>query len=120
MTFNNKDEIIISSRNRSFARNVDVALAFYPIHSSFIVSCLLHVRKAWEVITPVATAKKLGKFDTKTFLSTIDRGRKIRLSKKQAIFVQGYSSDAVFYIQKGKVRLTARLRGFLRTVARLF
>jgi len=26
--------------------------------------------------------------------------------KKQAIFVQGDSSDAVFYIQKGKVRLT--------------
>src|SRR6202162_1630861 len=52
-------------------------------------------------------AKKLSKFDTKTFLSTIDGGRRIRtFSKKQAIFVQGDSSDAVFYIQKGKVRLT--------------
>jgi CRP/FNR family cyclic AMP-dependent transcriptional regulator len=55
----------------------------------------------------VVTAKKLSKFDTKTFLSTIDGGRKIAaFSKKQAIFVQGDSSDAVFYIQKGKVRLT--------------
>lgn len=54
----------------------------------------------------MAKAKKLSKFDTKTFLSTIDGGRKIRaFSKKQAI-VQGDSSDAVFYIQKGKVRLT--------------
>ncbi len=58
-------------------------------------------------MTPVVAAKKLSKFDTKTFLSTIDGGRQIAaFSKKQAIFVQGDSSDAVFYIQKGKVRLT--------------
>jgi CRP-like cAMP-binding protein len=56
---------------------------------------------------PVATAKKISKFDTKTFLSTINGGRKIAaFRKKQTIFVQGDSSDAVFYIQKGKVRLT--------------
>ena len=56
---------------------------------------------------PRAAAKKLGKFDTKTFLSTIDGGRKIAtFPKKQIIFVQGDSSDAVFYIQKGKVKLT--------------
>jgi CRP/FNR family cyclic AMP-dependent transcriptional regulator len=55
----------------------------------------------------VVASKKLIKFDTKTFLSTIDDGRKISaFSKKQAIFVQGDSPDAVFYIQKGKVRLT--------------
>jgi len=55
----------------------------------------------------VATAKKRPKFDTKTFLSTIDGGRKIAaFPKKQTVFVQGDSSDAVFYIQKGKVRLT--------------
>jgi CRP-like cAMP-binding protein len=58
-------------------------------------------------MTPVATTKKISKFDTKTFLSTIDSGRKIAaFPKKQTIFVQGDSSDAVFYIQKGKVRLT--------------
>jgi len=55
----------------------------------------------------MVTAKKLIKFDTKTFLSTIDGGRKITaFSKKQTIFAQGGSSDAVFYIQKGKVKLT--------------
>ena len=55
----------------------------------------------------MATAKKIRTFDTKTFLSTIDGGRKIAaFPKKQTIFVQGDSSDAVFYIQKGKVRLT--------------
>jgi CRP-like cAMP-binding protein len=55
----------------------------------------------------VVTAKKLSKFDTKTFLSTINGGRKIvAFAKKQAILVQGAPSDAVFYIQEGKVRLT--------------
>ena len=56
---------------------------------------------------PKGAAKKRGEFDPKTFLSTIDGGRKIStFSKKQAVFVQGDQSDAVFYIQKGKVRLT--------------
>src|SRR3984885_6362904 len=55
----------------------------------------------------VATSKNLSPFDPKTFLSTINVGRKIEaLPKKQTIFVQGDSSDAVFYIQTGKVRLT--------------
>jgi CRP/FNR family cyclic AMP-dependent transcriptional regulator len=58
-------------------------------------------------MTPVVSAKKISKFDPKTFLSTLDGGRKIvAFSKKQPIFGQGDSSDAVFYIQKGKVRLT--------------
>jgi CRP/FNR family transcriptional regulator, cyclic AMP receptor protein len=51
--------------------------------------------------------KKLREFNPKTFLSTIDGGRKIAaFPKKRPIFVQGDSSDAVFYIQEGKVRLT--------------
>ena len=56
----------------------------------------------------VAASKKLTQFDPKTFLSTINGGgRKIAaFSKKQTIFVQGDSSDAVFYVQKGKVKLT--------------
>ena len=58
-------------------------------------------------MTPVATAKKLSKFDPKTFLSTINGGRKIEaIPKKQTIFAQGDSSDAVFYIKDGRVRLT--------------
>ena len=58
-------------------------------------------------MTPVLAAKKLSKFDPKVFLSTIDGGRKIEaFPKKQTIFVQGDLSDAVFYIQEGKVKLT--------------
>jgi hypothetical protein len=46
---------------------------------------------------PVLAAKKR-KFDTKTFLSTIECGRKVAVvRKKQTIFAQGDSSDAVFY-----------------------
>jgi CRP/FNR family transcriptional regulator, cyclic AMP receptor protein len=57
-------------------------------------------------MTAVA-AKQRRKFNTETFLSTINGGRTIAaFSKKQAIFRQGDSSDAVFYIQKGKVKLT--------------
>jgi CRP-like cAMP-binding protein len=56
--------------------------------------------------TKVATRKRR-EFDPNTFLSTIDCGRKIaHFSKKRAIFLQGDSSDAVFYIQNGRVRLT--------------
>jgi CRP-like cAMP-binding protein len=57
--------------------------------------------------TPVVRAKKRDKFDLHTFLSTIDGGREIAASpEKQTIFAQGDSSDSVFYIQKGKVRLS--------------
>ena len=55
----------------------------------------------------VAAAKKRRQFDPKSFLTVINGGRRIlAFPKKQAIFVQGDPSDAVFYIQKGKVKLT--------------
>jgi CRP/FNR family cyclic AMP-dependent transcriptional regulator len=58
-------------------------------------------------MTLVGAARKLSKFDPKTFLSTINGGRKIEaFSKKQTIFAQGDSGDAVFYIKEGKVKLT--------------
>src|SRR5271169_3649513 len=56
--------------------------------------------------SPATTRKKRG-FDSDTFLATIGIGRKILVvPKKQAIFAQGDEADAVFYLQKGKVRLT--------------
>jgi CRP/FNR family cyclic AMP-dependent transcriptional regulator len=58
-------------------------------------------------MTPVAAAKKRRKFDLNTFLSTIDGGRTIAtVPKKQTIFAQGDLADSVFYLQKGKVKLT--------------
>jgi CRP/FNR family cyclic AMP-dependent transcriptional regulator len=54
-----------------------------------------------------ATAKNKREFDPKTFLATIGDGRKIlTVSSKKMIFAQGDGADAVFYVQKGKVRLT--------------
>jgi CRP/FNR family transcriptional regulator, cyclic AMP receptor protein len=54
-----------------------------------------------------AASDKTRGFDPDTFLATIGDGRKIvSVPKKQMIFVQGDGADAVFYIQKGKVRLT--------------
>jgi CRP/FNR family cyclic AMP-dependent transcriptional regulator len=56
---------------------------------------------------PVALSKRLRNFDPQTFLATIGVGRRVTaFPKKRPIFVQGDSSDAVFYIQQGKVRLT--------------
>jgi CRP/FNR family cyclic AMP-dependent transcriptional regulator len=55
-------------------------------------------------MTPVAVSKKLSKFDPKTFLPTINDGRRIEaFAKGQTIFSQGDSSDAVFYT---KIKLT--------------
>jgi CRP/FNR family cyclic AMP-dependent transcriptional regulator len=56
---------------------------------------------------PVPTAKTKRGFDPNTFLATIGEGRKsLVVSRKQRIFTQGDKADAVFYIQKGKVKLT--------------
>ncbi|MGA7694964.1 MAG: cyclic nucleotide-binding domain-containing protein, partial [Candidatus Sulfotelmatobacter sp.] len=54
-----------------------------------------------------APAKKIRDFDPDTFLATIGEGRKLlAVPKKEVIFAQGDGADAVFYIQKGKVRLS--------------
>src|SRR5580692_10668533 len=46
-------------------------------------------------------------FDPNAFLATIGEGRKIlAVAKKQVIFTQGDAADSVFYLQKGRVRLT--------------
>jgi CRP/FNR family cyclic AMP-dependent transcriptional regulator len=59
-----------------------------------------------RLVRTFATRKKRD-FDPKRFLATIGEGRNIVLvPKKQTIFTQGDAADTVFYIQKGKVRLT--------------
>jgi CRP/FNR family transcriptional regulator, cyclic AMP receptor protein len=46
-------------------------------------------------------------FDSKVFLATIDGGRTISNHPKSAIiFSQGDRADTVFYVQKGKVKIT--------------
>jgi CRP/FNR family cyclic AMP-dependent transcriptional regulator len=60
-----------------------------------------------KLMGPRAAAKKRRDFDPHAFLATIGEGRKIvSFPTKQTIFTQGDAADAIFYIQKGKVRLT--------------
>ena len=56
----------------------------------------------------VRTAAKARRdFNPHAFLATISEGRKLVVfTRKQTIFVQGDSADAVFYLQTGKVKLT--------------
>ena len=54
-----------------------------------------------------AASKKPRAFDPDTFLATIGNGRKsFAVARNKRIFTQGDPADAVFYLQKGKVRLT--------------
>jgi CRP/FNR family cyclic AMP-dependent transcriptional regulator len=56
---------------------------------------------------PSGALRKNREFDSDIFLATIGDGRKIlSFSRKEMIFAQGDGADAVFYVQKGKVRLT--------------
>ena len=56
---------------------------------------------------PASTTKKSRDFNPANFLATIGEGRRhLKVSKKQGIFTQGDAADAVFYIQKGRVKLT--------------
>jgi len=53
------------------------------------------------------TDKKNREFNPVTFLATIGEGRRnLTFAKRQRIFAQGDAADSVFYIQKGKVKLT--------------
>jgi CRP/FNR family cyclic AMP-dependent transcriptional regulator len=58
-------------------------------------------------MTPAVATKKKPNFDPRIFLATIGEGRTIvPFAKNQIIYAQGDACDALFYIQKGKVRLT--------------
>lgn len=52
-------------------------------------------------------ATRVPSFDPKVFLASIGRGRRIlEFHKKLPIFTQGESANAVFYLQKGRIKLT--------------
>jgi hypothetical protein len=55
----------------------------------------------------VMATKRRRSFDTKSFLARVGSGRSIgKYPKGQVVFSQGDAGDAVFYIQKGKAKLT--------------
>ena len=52
-------------------------------------------------------AKSVRTSDPKAFLATLGEGRKLlTFGRREIIFAQGDLADAVFYLQKGKVKLT--------------
>src|ERR1700724_1897926 len=54
-----------------------------------------------------APARKQTELDPRKFLATLGEDRKVvAFPKKETIFAQGEAADSVFYIQKGKVRLS--------------
>ena len=54
----------------------------------------------------MATSKRRPPFDPKSFLAKIGEGRTIsEYRKDQIVFSQGDPADAVFYVQKGKVKV---------------
>jgi CRP-like cAMP-binding protein len=55
----------------------------------------------------VVATKRRQSFNPKAFLAQVGEGRSIaKYGKDQIVFSQGDSADAVFYIQKGKAKLT--------------
>ena len=55
----------------------------------------------------MAKKAKTAAFDPKVFLATVNGGRSIsKYRMNQKVFSQGTPADAVFYIQKGKVKVT--------------
>jgi CRP-like cAMP-binding protein len=59
------------------------------------------------MMSPPAEVKKNRGFHPDRFLATIGQGRKtLAVPRKHGVFTQGDAADAIFYIQKGKVRLT--------------
>src|ERR1700747_282734 len=59
------------------------------------------------MMSPTAATKETRAFGPDRFLATIGQGRRsLTVARRKRIFTQGDAADAVFYIQKGKVRLT--------------
>jgi CRP/FNR family transcriptional regulator, cyclic AMP receptor protein len=87
----------------------------------------LAVGQCYRFFVRVTAAKSLSRiqaaplFDPKTFLEEAGVGRNlIDLKKSQVLFSQGDAADAVFYIEKGNVKLTVvSQRGKEATVALL-
>lgn len=63
--------------------------------------------KATDIAIPRTPVKKLRLFDPGVFLAQAGLGRRIiDLKKKQIVFSQGDAADAIFFIQRGKIKLT--------------
>ena len=75
-------------------------------HNRWLI-VLFWVVGRWQSATAMANKEKKVPFDPKVFLATVNGGRSIaKYRTNQKVFSQGKPADAVFYIQKGKVKIT--------------
>ncbi|HEY4930667.1 MAG TPA: Crp/Fnr family transcriptional regulator [Terriglobales bacterium] len=82
------------------------------------VQSLNSARSARPAVNEIVTSSRLqtpktrptngdAVFEAKAFLARVGLGKKIlRLKKKETAFTQGNPADAIFYVQKGKLRVT--------------
>ena len=75
----------------------------HPRKNAFAVHC---ARSGTDKLSRTARSKKF-EFDSVEFLETAAKGRTVfKHSKKHLIFAQGQPANAVFYIKKGKVKVS--------------
>ncbi len=67
---------------------------------------------------PMATKKKIAAFDPKVFLSRIGSGRTTeKFASGSVVFSQGDPAAAVYYLQKGKIKITVTSKNGKEAVA---
>jgi CRP-like cAMP-binding protein len=96
---------------RTFAQDTSAEVDGMPLsaQASGRIDFVLPPGDMPDALRRVVRGVTLGRheFDPKKFFAVIGEGRTIvRVSPKQNIYAQGAVADAVFYIQKGNVRLT--------------
>jgi CRP/FNR family transcriptional regulator, cyclic AMP receptor protein len=63
--------------------------------------------RAADFAIPRTPVKRIRRFDPRTFLAQAGLGRTVvDLKKKQIVFSQGDAAESIFYIQRGKIKLT--------------
>lgn len=66
-------------------------------------------------------AKKIAPFDPQVFLATIKPGRTTGTYRKdEIVFSQGGTADAVFYVQKGKIKIVVASKQGKEAVVGIF
>jgi CRP/FNR family cyclic AMP-dependent transcriptional regulator len=65
------------------------------------------MRRARDIDIPRTPLKRIRRFDASAFLTQAGLGRTVvDLKKRQTVFSQGDPADAIFYVQRGQVRLS--------------
>ena len=89
---------------RAPAKNLPSAV---PTRSAQPAEARIRMRSRLQTTTPQPKKNGDAIFDAKAFLARAGLGRRIlHLKKGDAAFVQGDPADAIFYVQKGRLRVT--------------